>query len=482
MFTYFCSINNSYYLNKTLKLVQNHKKTNQLGLFSIWAMGVGLVISGDSYGFNYGIAKTGLIGFFIPVVVVSVMFFCLIKCNTELLLFFPKTNTPVFYLDTLLTTKKGLSEKLKKLILLVLEFFILTEFLFTCPAAAKSIADYLSVLQIGNLAQDHKTALVFIIFCLLNFMEFNTSKYVIIFLTVFAVSELLLFCLFALPGFSISHLVQLNQTSHIAFGQEGHFIKNLVTAIPYAIWVFLGIEGLNFYANEISADKNFNLRKTIKKVQRGYLFSYVTLLILILLVLVCGMATIQWNKEIFDQYVAENDIHPLPFILFKVYGENFSGVTAFTYLGLGGLIASFFTFLQATITQIKISFGFRKRFFPLLIVLCLGVTSIYLEVTSLLIELVVCSACFMYLSNAFVLVSFKLNPRISLPNFIEASEKHFFRWRLKKIQLFYPFFLILISLVTMYVFLRFSLNKELGYLAISTFGLFLITKYLSKNK
>ncbi len=463
-----------------MKNQTNHR--NYLGLFSIWAIGVGLVISGDSYGFNYGFAKMGLFGFFIPVMIVALMFYCVIKCNIELLLFFPKTNTPVLYLNTLLNDKKGLSKNSKNLILLTLEFFILAEFLFTCPAAAKSIADYLSVLNIGTISQDHKTALVYISFCMLNFMEFKTSKYFTIFLTVFAIAELFLFCFFALSGFSIHHLSEINQSNEMAFGPQGNLLKKMVAAIPFAIWVFLGIEGLNFYASEITSHKNDNIRHTIKRVYKGYLFSFLTLFILILFVLFFCLTAISWNTHTFETFVAENNIHPLPFILFKLYGENYVGATAFTFLGLGGLVASFFTFLQATISQIKISFGFQNRFYPLLMVLFLGLSSIYLEVTSLLIELVVCSACFMYVSNAFVLMSFKLNPSITYHKNAPGSERHFYRWRLKKIHLFYPLFLIVISLITMGVFLRFSLTIELGLLAISTFVLFILAKYISRKK
>ena len=45
--------------------------------WSLWALGVGAVISGDFFGWNYGLATGGFGGLFVATLIVSVMYVCL---------------------------------------------------------------------------------------------------------------------------------------------------------------------------------------------------------------------------------------------------------------------------------------------------------------------------------------------------------------------------------------------------------------------
>ncbi len=44
------------------------------GVFSLWALGVGAVISGDFSGWNLGVGQAGFGGFLLAVVVITVMY------------------------------------------------------------------------------------------------------------------------------------------------------------------------------------------------------------------------------------------------------------------------------------------------------------------------------------------------------------------------------------------------------------------------
>jgi ethanolamine permease len=44
------------------------------GAWSLWALGVGAVISGDFFGWNYGLATGGFGGLFVATLLVSVMY------------------------------------------------------------------------------------------------------------------------------------------------------------------------------------------------------------------------------------------------------------------------------------------------------------------------------------------------------------------------------------------------------------------------
>jgi ethanolamine permease len=45
-----------------------------LGPIQIWGLGVGIVISGSYFGWNYGLAASGYVGMLIATAVVGIMF------------------------------------------------------------------------------------------------------------------------------------------------------------------------------------------------------------------------------------------------------------------------------------------------------------------------------------------------------------------------------------------------------------------------
>ena len=53
-------------------------------VWSLWALGVGAVISGDFFGWNFGLAAGGFWGLAIATLVVSVMYVCMVFSIAEL--------------------------------------------------------------------------------------------------------------------------------------------------------------------------------------------------------------------------------------------------------------------------------------------------------------------------------------------------------------------------------------------------------------
>lgn len=63
----------------------------------LWAIAVGLVISGDYFGWNYGLAKAGPIGMLLAVLVVTAMYVFFIFSYTELSTAIPHSGGPYAY-------------------------------------------------------------------------------------------------------------------------------------------------------------------------------------------------------------------------------------------------------------------------------------------------------------------------------------------------------------------------------------------------
>ena len=81
-------------LNQT-KVVRELKPT--LGAIHLWGIAVGLVISGDYFGWSYGWASAGTLGFLIAVAIIALMYVTFIFSYTELTTSIPHAGGPFAY-------------------------------------------------------------------------------------------------------------------------------------------------------------------------------------------------------------------------------------------------------------------------------------------------------------------------------------------------------------------------------------------------
>src|SRR6187431_3166933 len=62
------------------------------GIWSLWALGVGAVISGHFSGWNYGLAVAGWGGLLVAAAIMALMFLCLVFCIAEMSAALPDTG------------------------------------------------------------------------------------------------------------------------------------------------------------------------------------------------------------------------------------------------------------------------------------------------------------------------------------------------------------------------------------------------------
>lgn len=68
-----------------------------LGTWQLWGLAVGLVISGEYFGWSYGWAQAGTLGFLVTTLVVAVMYTSFIFSFTELTTAIPDAGGPFAY-------------------------------------------------------------------------------------------------------------------------------------------------------------------------------------------------------------------------------------------------------------------------------------------------------------------------------------------------------------------------------------------------
>ena len=112
----------------------NHLKPT-LSTLQLWGIAVGLVISGEYFGWSYGWAQAGTLGFMVTTVLIATMYSCFIFSFTELTTSIPHAGGPFAYARRAFGPFGGM----------VAGFATLVEFVFAPPAIAMAIGAYLNV-------------------------------------------------------------------------------------------------------------------------------------------------------------------------------------------------------------------------------------------------------------------------------------------------------------------------------------------------
>ncbi|QJP10040.1 ethanolamine permease [Pseudomonas multiresinivorans] len=298
-----------------------------LGTLHLWGIAVGLVISGEYFGWSYGWGVAGTLGFLVTTLLVATMYTCFIFSFTELTTAIPHAGGPFAYSRRAFGEKGGLVAGLATLI----------EFVFAPPAIAMAIGAYLNV-QFPSLDPKHAAVGAYLIFMTLNILGVSIAATFELIVTILAVGELLVFMGVVAPGFSFSNFVLNGWAGSDSFG--GAAISGIFAAIPFAIWFFLAIEGAAMAAEEAKDPK--------RTIPKAYVSGILTLVVLAIGVMLFAGGAGDWKA-----LSGIND--PLPQAMKMVVGENSGWLHMLVWIGLFGLVASFH----------GIILGYSRQFFAL---------------------------------------------------------------------------------------------------------------------
>jgi ethanolamine permease len=290
-----------------------HRLKPVLGTLQLWGIAVGLVISGEYFGWSFGWASAGTLGFTITTLFVAAMYVCFIFSFTELTTSIPQAGGPFAYSKRAFGPTGGYLAGAATLI----------EFVFAPPAIALAIGAYLNV-QFSSI--DPKMAAVgaYLIFMALNILGVRIAATFELVITVIAIFELLVFMGVVSPGFSMANFVKGGWSGQDSFSLAA--IPGIFTAIPFAIWFFLAIEGVAMAAEEAKDPK--------RSIPIAYITGILTLVVLAIGVMLFAGGSGDWTK-------LANINDPLPQAMKMIVGENSGWLHMLVWLGLFGLVASF---------------------------------------------------------------------------------------------------------------------------------------------
>ncbi|MBT0569820.1 ethanolamine permease [Curvibacter sp. CHRR-16] len=284
-----------------------------LSTLQLWGIAVGLVISGEYFGWSYGWASAGTLGFTVTALFIAAMYTTFIFSFTELTTSIPHAGGPFAYSKRAFGPVGGYLAGIATLV----------EFVFAPPAIALAIGAYLNV-QFPAL--DPKVAAVgaYVVFMTLNIVGVSIAATFELFVTILAIFELLVFMGVVSPGFSMANFVKGGWAGQDSFSLAA--IGGMFAAIPFAIWFFLAIEGVAMAAEEAKDPK--------RSIPIAYIAGILTLVVLAVGVMVFAGGAGDWTK-------LANINDPLPQAMKLIVGESSGWLHMLVWLGLFGLVASF---------------------------------------------------------------------------------------------------------------------------------------------
>jgi ethanolamine permease len=284
-----------------------------LTTLQLWGIAVGLVISGEYFGWSYGWASAGTLGFTVTALFIAAMYTTFIFSFTELTTMIPHAGGPFAYSKAAFGPTGGYLAGAATLV----------EFVFAPPAIALAIGAYLNV-QFPAL--DPKVAAVsaYVVFMTLNIVGVQVAATFELLITLLAIFELLVFMGVVAPGFALANFTRGGWSGSDRFSLAA--VPGMFAAIPFAIWFFLAIEGVAMAAEEAKDPR--------RSIPRAYIAGILTLVVLAVGVMVFAGGAGDWTK-------LANINDPLPQAMKLIVGDNSNWLHMLVWLGLFGLIASF---------------------------------------------------------------------------------------------------------------------------------------------
>ncbi|MEM9191707.1 MAG: ethanolamine permease [Myxococcota bacterium] len=291
-------------------------------VWSLWALGVGAVISGDFFGWNFGLASGGFGGLLVATVIITVMYIGLCFSIAEMSPALPHTGGAYSFARSSMGPwggyVTGLAENM--------------EFVLTPAVIVVGIGGYLgAIFGTPDWAQPLWWLGAYAVFVGLNIWGVELSFRVTVVITIAALLILVVFWISAVPHFSLSNALDIEPDP----GGSTWFPKGwigVLGALPFGIWFYLAIEELPLAAEESHDPK--------KDMPRGIVLGLFTLIVAAFLTLVLNSGVAPGADEL------SSSERPLLDAFQTIFGAG-TNAQILALIAVTGLAASFHSIIFA---------------------------------------------------------------------------------------------------------------------------------------
>ncbi|HEX4341477.1 MAG TPA: amino acid permease [Polyangiaceae bacterium] len=257
------------YQNVGSEYLEQRTLKKSAGWISLWALGVGVVISGEFFGWNFGLAAGGFWGLSIATALMAIMYVCMVYCISELTAALPHAGG--FYSFT-----RCAFGPLGGFICGVTDTI---EYVLTVSVTVVAVAGYLQPLLPGVPLSVWWIA-CYAIFLGINIVGVELTMRAQLLMTVMAMVVLVVFYVACIQKGTFNPALLFNVAADP--GQSTHGLPKgvfgIFAAFPFAIWWYLAIESLPLAAEET--------HDVVRDVPKALITGIFTLLALSLFVLI----------------------------------------------------------------------------------------------------------------------------------------------------------------------------------------------------
>jgi ethanolamine permease len=316
---------------------KNRGLRRHAGVWSLWALGVGAVISGEYYGWNFGLGTGGFGGLLIAGVFMAIMYYGLVYSIAEMSPALPHTGGAYSFARSAMGPwggfLTGLAENME---------YVIT------PAVVVGAMAVLMQEIVGGLfdvtgdpfwnSLPFWALIFYVIFVWINIVGIEATMRFTVTITVLSIAVLVFFFLAAIFSGKLDFSLWTNVSKSgeaIAGGGGPWFpfgISGIFKSLPFAIWFFLAIEEV-----PLAAEESMDPRRDVPK---GSVLAMHTLLIAAILTLVFNTA-LPGGAFLYGQ-----SGFPLLDGLYAIFGKG-NATELLGLLFMIGLVASFFTIIFA---------------------------------------------------------------------------------------------------------------------------------------
>jgi ethanolamine permease len=303
------------------------------GVWSLWALGVGAVISGHFSGWNFGFATGGWGGLLVAGLIIGIMYTGLVFCIAEMSPALPHTGAAYSFARSSMGPWGGFITGLCENV----------EYVVTPAVIVTFITAYVnSIFGFDPAYSPVIWVVTFVVFLLLNIYGVALSYRVTLVITLLSLAVLIIFWISAIPNMDFNRWA-LNiapDGSELPEGNGPWFpfgLTGVLASLPFAVWLFLAIEQL-----PLAAEESVDPRRDMPK---GILLGMATLVVSAFMIVLLNPSVIGVGS-----HKLSSSLEPLLDGFRAIYGDV--GVTVLGIAALTGLIASFHTILYAQGRQI----------------------------------------------------------------------------------------------------------------------------------
>jgi ethanolamine permease len=302
--------------------LEQRKLRRHARVLHLWAMGVGAVISGDFFGWNFGLAAGGFGGMLIALSLMTLMYVGLCDSIAEMSPALPHAGGAYSFARTSMGTWAGYITGLAENM----------EYILTPAVIVVGIGGYLgAVFGTPHSWEPFWWVVCYGIFVALNIWGVEMTFLVSILVTLIALAVLAVFWAGAAPRLDLARWA----TPYIPAGVS--VWKAALVELPFALWLYLGIEQLPLAAEESHDPK--------KDMPRGIFSGLLTLI-------ACSFLTVVLSAGMAPGAAKVGASNEPLFLGFQtIFGEGMRA-RVLALAACAGLIASFHTIIFAYGRQI----------------------------------------------------------------------------------------------------------------------------------